>query len=78
MSGDVVTELAGGGVDTIRPDITYTLSANVENLEIQGGAALNGTGNADNNTLRGGAGANTLKWLGWQRYYCMVAAVTIF
>lgn len=58
--GDVVTELAGGGQDTVRSTINYKLTANVESLELLGVSDLNGTGNSGSNTLRGNAGANLL------------------
>lgn len=68
-AGDIVTELAGEGTDTVRASLDYTLGANVENLVLTG-AAVNGTGNElDNvisgnalgNTLNGGAGNDTLR-----------------
>ena len=59
-AGDVVVELAAQGSDTVRASITYTLGANVDNLVLTGAAALNGTGNGDNNTLTGNAAANVL------------------
>ena len=59
-TGDVVTENAGAGTDAVNSSITYTLTANVENLTLTGVAALNGTGNELNNTLTGNAAANTL------------------
>jgi len=59
-AGDVVTELAGEGADTVQASISYTLGANVENLTLTGAAALNGTGNALGNILSGNAGNNTL------------------
>ena len=68
--GDIVTESAGEGLDTVRAAIAYTLSANVENLELlEAAGAVNATGNgldnvlagnSYNNTLNGGAGADTL------------------
>lgn len=58
--GDVVIENAGEGIDTVMSGVTYTLGANVENLTLTGSAAINGTGNALNNILRGNAGANVL------------------
>ena len=37
----------------MRASISYVLGANVENLVLAGTAAINGTGNSDNNTLTG-------------------------
>ena len=59
-AGDVITELAGAGIDTVFSSITRTLGANIENLTLTGAAALNGTGNVLNNTLTGNTGANIL------------------
>ena len=59
-SGDVVTELANEGTDTVQSAITYTLGANVENLTLTGTANLNGTGNALDNVLTGTSGINVL------------------
>ena len=58
--GDVVTENANEGNDTVQSMITYTLGANVENLTLTGTPAINGTGNALNNILVGNSGNNTL------------------
>ncbi len=60
VSGDVVTELAGEGTDTVQSTITYTLGANVENLTLTGTAVVNGTGNSGNNTLTGNSAVNAL------------------
>jgi Ca2+-binding RTX toxin-like protein len=58
---DTVSELAGGGTDTVKSTVTYTLADNVENLELTGSlATINGTGNALANTLKGNAGQNRL------------------
>ena len=57
---DVMTELAGEGTDTAKSSITYTLSANVENLTLTGTAAINGTGNVLDNVVLGNSSANTL------------------
>jgi Ca2+-binding RTX toxin-like protein len=59
-ANDLVTELAGEGVDTIQSRINYTLGANVENLTLIGIAAINGTGNSADNVLAGNDAANTL------------------
>jgi Ca2+-binding RTX toxin-like protein len=59
-AGDLVTESAGQGSDTVHSTLAaYTLTANVENLILDAGA-LNGTGNGLNNTLTGNSGVNTL------------------
>ena len=59
---DVVTELAGGGIDTVETSLSaYTLAANVERLIFTGGAAaFKGTGNELNNTIFGADGNDTL------------------
>ena len=60
-AGDIVSELAAEGTDTVISTVTHTLSANVENLTLLNNG--NGTGNADNNVITGGNGANTLSGL---------------
>ncbi|HNA86400.1 MAG TPA: calcium-binding protein [Nitrospira sp.] len=59
-TGDVVTENAGEGTDLVQSAVTYTLSANVENLTLTGTTAINGTGNALANVLIGNSANNTL------------------
>jgi Ca2+-binding RTX toxin-like protein len=59
-AGDVVTENASEGIDTVQSSISYTLGANLDNLTLTGSAATNGTGNALANTITGNAAANTL------------------
>lgn len=65
-TGDVVVEAAGAaaGTDTVLASISYTLGANLENLVLTGSAALNGTGNALDNAIRGNDAANILYGLG--------------
>ena len=58
--GDVITELANEGLDTVYSSVDFTLGANVENLSLLGSSAINGTGNNDNNLLTGNSGANVL------------------
>ena len=61
---DVVTEAAGGGIDTAQSSVTLTLAAEVENLVLLGTGGLGGTGNGLDNSLTGNAGANGLFGLG--------------
>ena len=59
---DVIIENANEGSDTIQSSVTFSLSAfpNIENLTLTGSAAINGTGNASNNSLTGNTVNNTL------------------
>jgi Ca2+-binding RTX toxin-like protein len=59
-AGDVITELAGGGTDTVFSNRSYILSTQLEHLTLTGTAAISGTGNASNNIITGNSGANTL------------------
>ncbi|UIK19766.1 calcium-binding protein [Rhizobium leguminosarum] len=60
-AGDLVTEVADEGTDTVRTNLaSYTLAANVENLSFAGTGPFAGTGNALNNVIVGGSGSNTL------------------
>lgn len=59
-AGDVVTEVVGEGTDTVRVGFSYTLGAEVEDLELTGSGNANGTGNALNNRLTGNSGNNIL------------------
>jgi trimeric autotransporter adhesin len=58
--GDTVTEIIGGGIDTILSGVTFSLGANVENLTLTGTANINGFGNDLSNTIIGNSGSNTL------------------
>ena len=58
--GDIVTELHGGGRDTVYSTVTYTLSSDVEKLLLTGTANISGFGNADNNTVVGNDGNNKI------------------
>jgi len=60
-AGDLVTELAGEGNDTVETALArYALSANVENLRYTGGAGFAGSGNELANRIGGGIGNDTL------------------
>ncbi|MFO0018089.1 MAG: beta strand repeat-containing protein, partial [Synechococcaceae cyanobacterium] len=57
---DTISEDLGAGIDTVESSVTYTLGANLDNLILTGTAAINGTGNALNNTLTGNTADNIL------------------
>jgi Ca2+-binding RTX toxin-like protein len=60
-ASDVVTEIAGGGVDAVQTALAaFTLPGNVENLTFTGAGAFTGTGNELANVITGGAGNDTL------------------
>lgn len=65
--GDVVDESDGDGVDLVQSSVTYSLdtpeAADIENLTLTSGAAINGTGNALGNTVLGNSSNNTLTGL---------------
>ncbi|HYC96796.1 calcium-binding protein [Brevundimonas sp.] len=59
---DTVIESAGQGADTVEARLNaYVLGANIENLIFGGVGNFNGTGNAGNNLIIGGAGDDTLR-----------------
>lgn len=60
---DVVNESSGNGTDRVFVAFDYVLGANVENLTLQGSAAISGTGNAAANRMDGNSGGNTLDGL---------------
>jgi Ca2+-binding RTX toxin-like protein len=59
-TGDILTEAAAGGTDTVQSSLSYTLLANFENLTLIGASAISGTGNSAGNIILGNAAANTL------------------
>jgi len=58
--GDVVTELAGEGNDTVNSAITYVIGNELENLQLTGTAIINATGNSLENRLTGNSANNKL------------------
>jgi Ca2+-binding RTX toxin-like protein len=64
-TGDVVSELAAEGQDTVNTTLSsYVLGETVEHLTFIGVGNFSGTGNAVANTLTGGAGNDTLDGAG--------------
>ncbi|WP_179047153.1 FG-GAP-like repeat-containing protein [Nostoc sp. TCL26-01] len=59
-TADVITEYAGQGTDIVYATSSYTLAANVENLTLNGTAAINGIGNVLNNVITGNAANNSI------------------
>lgn len=59
-SGDRVFESANSGNDTIRSSVSYTLSANVETLDLTGTGNTSAVGNALDNTIAGNSGDNRI------------------
>lgn len=62
-ANDVIIEAAGAGTDTVISAISYSLTANFENLTLSGTSGLTGTGNASANIITGNGGANLLTGL---------------
>ncbi|MFC5462307.1 peroxidase family protein [Massilia niabensis] len=59
--GDVITEAAGAGTDTVQTTLaSRTLADNLERLTFAGTGDFTGTGNALANTITGGNGNDTL------------------
>ncbi|OYT88665.1 MAG: hypothetical protein CFE43_21310, partial [Burkholderiales bacterium PBB3] len=51
---------ASTSISSVEASISYTLGTNLDHLRLTGVAAINGTGNALNNTITGNSGANIL------------------
>jgi Ca2+-binding RTX toxin-like protein len=63
--------------DTLTASVTTTLPTNVENLTLTGTAAINGTGNASSNVIRGNSGNNTLAGLTGNDTYVFTATTAL-
>jgi Ca2+-binding RTX toxin-like protein len=59
-AGDLVFENANEGTDAVFSTVSYTLTANLETLVLQGGGNLSGTGNVLANSIAGNSGDNLL------------------
>ena len=59
-AGDLVFENVGEGIDRVFARVDYTLTDNVEQLSLLGGARV-GNGNALDNTIFGSGGLDTLR-----------------
>ncbi|MFM6644388.1 MAG: beta strand repeat-containing protein, partial [Microcystis panniformis] len=59
--------------DTLSASVTTTLPSGVENLTLTGTAAINGTGNANNNVFQGNSANNTLTGLNGNDTYRFLA-----
>jgi endoglucanase len=59
-AGDAVIESAGEGTDTVYAAAHFRLSADVENLVLQGSADLQAYGNGASNAIYGNVGSNIL------------------
>jgi trimeric autotransporter adhesin len=57
---DVIVETLNAGIDTVQSAITYILDADLENLTLIGTGNINGTGNGENNLIKGNNGNNIL------------------
>ncbi|MCK6405225.1 MAG: cadherin domain-containing protein, partial [Rhodocyclaceae bacterium] len=62
-SAALVVETAGGGADTVRTTVSYTLTGQVENLTLLGESNLFGVGNVLSNFIEGNLGNNVLDGL---------------
>lgn len=63
--GDEVIEFSAGGVDTVVSTLkNYKLDANVENLNLGGSDAINGSGNELANSIKGNAAKNEIQGFG--------------
>ena len=59
----VIDDATDSGVDTVKSDVSWTLSDGVENLLLDGRNAINGTGNALGNYISGNEADNVMSGL---------------
>ncbi len=59
-NADTIIEVVNGGKDTVTASASYTLSENLENLDLDGNKAINGTGNSFDNLIQGNNAKNQL------------------
>lgn len=57
---DAIIENSNEGTDTVNSSVSWTLGSNLENLNLTGANATNGTGNSLNNVITGNDAANIL------------------
>ncbi|MFJ7798405.1 matrixin family metalloprotease [Pseudomonas sp. NPDC096950] len=64
--GDVISETStlATEIDTVRASLSWTLGANLENLELTGTGTINATGNSQDNVLTGNNADNILNGMG--------------
>ena len=63
-TGDQIIEKSEGGSDSVDSSVSYTLSANIEDLSLVGTGNINGTGNDLDNHISGNNGNNILEGKG--------------
>lgn len=59
-SNDQIIENLNEGVDSVQSGVSYTLSANIENLTLTKSTAITGIGNAQDNVITGSSADNIL------------------
>lgn len=59
--GDVVSEVAFAGEDTVHATVSYTMPNNVEALVLKGAGAINATGSTGDDRITGNAAANAIR-----------------